>query len=82
MQNKKAKTSLYFRLPTEAEWKCAATFSKPQNSEDKGINERRIYAWSGHDHYHNDGKIKANFGRIEDINGLTIKHTSMDGCEN
>jgi formylglycine-generating enzyme required for sulfatase activity len=63
----------YFRLPTEAEWEYAACYT----NED-GYNDA-IYPWEAYSLFNDKAEYKANFGNIDDKNGVRIKSFADDG---
>ena len=61
-----------FRLPTEAEWECAAVGLQI------GDALQNLYGWEGHALYDKKRQFQANFGPIIDQNGLMFKDYGDD----
>lgn len=74
------KSMVVIRLPNEAEWEYAAKYrAEAQNNVDY-IDNGYLYPWTNFSLQDNKGKYRANFGNIEDVNGLILKNYMDDGA--
>ena len=75
LKDKGIQSSATFRLPTEAEWECAAS-SQVDGFEQA---ERRVYPWPATSSIL-EVCCMTNIGQIHDANGVLLKSYAEDGC--
>ncbi len=68
------------RLPYEGEWEYAALYRTPPKDQNDNIQDIYLYPWNNFSLQDEKGKYNANFGNIEDENGLILKSYMDDNA--